>query len=69
MTLFETSKLKKRPSALEKIYQALMTRPPSSVEAECAFSAAGHFVTKIRSCLGDKSIDCLCFLRKYLITK
>ena len=39
----------------------LLTVPPTSVEAERAFSAAGLFVTKLRSRLGDQSIDTLFF--------
>ena len=69
MTLFETSVQRERPPALERLYSALTTLPPTSVEAERAFSSAGLFITKIRSRLSDKSIDCLCFLRKLLLTK
>ncbi len=38
---------KERPSCLEKIHKALLTIPPSSIEAERSFSAAGLFVTKL----------------------
>lgn len=55
----------KRPSKLEHIYNALLSIPPTSVEAERAFSAAGLFTTKIRSRLSDKSINALSFLRSY----
>jgi hypothetical protein len=46
-----------RLSSLEKIYQALLTIPPTTVEAERAFSAAGLFITKLRTRLDDKSVD------------
>ena len=58
-----------RSSNIDKLAQALKTIPPSSVEAERAFSSAGLFITKLRTKLSDKSIDCLCFLRTYLQNK
>ena len=48
----------------EKLYNALLIVPPTSVEAERAFSACGLFVTKFRSQLSDESIDKLCFLNR-----
>ena len=39
--------------------------PPTSVESERAFSAAGLFITKLRTRLSVKNIDALCFLRNY----
>ena len=60
---FEISK--KRSVTLEKLYQALCSIPATSVESERAFSAVGLFVTKLRSNLGDKSIDSLLFLRSH----
>ncbi|GFU76837.1 histone-lysine N-methyltransferase SETMAR [Trichonephila clavipes] len=39
-----------------KLCDALKTMPPTSVEAERAFSAAGLFVTKLRTRLSDKNI-------------
>ena len=53
-----------RPGILEKVFWAIKTLPPTSVEAERAFSAAGMFVTKLRSRLSEKTIDALIFLRK-----
>ena len=47
------------------IFRSLLTIPPTSVESERAFSATGLFVTKIRSRLGDYTIDTLVFLRDY----
>jgi len=49
----------------ETVYNYLMSIPPTSVEAEWAFSAAGALCTKMRSRLSDKSLDMLCFLRDY----
>lgn len=63
MVIFEATK--KRTNNLEKLYNALMTIPPTSIESERAFSAAGLFVTKIRSKLSDGAIDNLCFLKNY----
>ena len=54
---------------LNMLFQALMSLPPTSIESERAFSAAGLFVTKLRSSLSDKSINCLCFLKSYFKNK
>jgi len=50
---------------LENIYKNLLCIPPTSVEAERAFSAAGAFSTKIRSRLNDTTLDNLCMLRSF----
>ena len=55
----------RRGRNLETIYDYLMSIPPTSVEAERAFSAAGALCTKMRSRLSDKTLDMLCFLRYY----
>ena len=47
MLLYETSK--RRPENLERLFTALKTIKPTSVEAERAFSALGYFANKIRS--------------------
>ena len=65
MTIFENTG--ERPAILEKLFRAIQSLPPTSVEAERAFSAAGMFITKLRSSLSDNSIDKLCFLRKFLL--
>ena len=65
MAVFESNGV--RPSSLERIYKAMLTLPPSSIEAERSFSAAGLFVTKLRTSLNDDTIDKLCFLRSYLM--
>ena len=43
MNLFKATR--KRPTKLELFFNALLSIPPTSVEAERAFSAAGLFVT------------------------
>ena len=58
-----------RPPILDKIFKALKAIPPTSVEAERAFSAAGLFITKLRSRLNDKTIDDLCFLRGFFLAQ
>ena len=63
MNLFEA--IRKRPTKLELVFNALLSIPPTLVEAERAFSAAGLFVTKLRSRLSDKSLNALTFLRSY----
>ena len=54
-----------RGRCLEAVYGYLMTIPPTSVEAERAFSAAGLLCTKLRSRLNDTTIDTLSFIRAY----
>jgi len=54
MSLFEATK--KRSNNLEKLYHALITIKPTSVEPERAFSAAGLFVTKLRKILSHESV-------------
>ena len=54
MNVFEATK--KRPIKLELLFNVLLSIPPTSVEAERAFSAAGLLVTKLRSRLSDESL-------------
>jgi hypothetical protein len=64
MSLFESTK--KRPENLEKLFKALKTIPPSSIEAERAFSTAGIFITKLRNRLSAKTISsCNSFKTKF----
>jgi len=63
MTLFSTTG--RRGRCLQLAFDYLMTVPPTSVEAERAFSAAGILCSKLRSSLGDNTLDTLCFLRSY----
>ena len=52
-----------RPPILEKLYEALLGIPVSSVEAERCFSTTGNFSTKLRSRLGDEILSALVFLK------
>ena len=56
---------RKRPQILNKLLSALKTIPPSSIEAERAFSTCGIYATKLRTKLNDDSLDALIFLNKY----
>ena len=62
MNLFEATK--KRPENLQKLFNALLTIKPTSVEPERAFSAIGLFATKLRSQLGDETLDDLVVMRQ-----
>lgn len=63
ITLFEQGG--SRGHHLKLIYDCLQTIPPTSVEAERAFSSAGYLCNKIRSNLKDDTLDQLCFLRSH----
>jgi len=63
MTLFENGGTRGR--YLQLAYDYIMSIPPTSVEAERAFSAAGIVCSRLRTRLGDETLDSLCFLRSY----
>jgi hypothetical protein len=63
MSLFESTK--KRPENLEKLFKALKTIPPTSIEAERAFSTAGIFITKLRNRLSAKTTNAQFFLKHF----
>jgi len=63
MAIFSSSG--RRGRCLEQAYNYLLSIPPTSVEAERAFSATGVLCTKLRSRLDDRTLDTLCFLRSY----
>lgn len=63
MTLFECGG--SRGKNLENVYQMLMSIPPTSVESERVFSSAAYLCSKIRSRLGDSTLDALVFLRSH----
>lgn len=54
-----------RTRNISLLLNGLKTIPPTSIESERAFSAAGLFLTKIRTRLSDRCIDHLCFLKSY----
>lgn len=54
-----------RGKLLNLLYNYLLTIPPTSVEAERAFSAAGLICSHLRTRLADESLSSICFLRSY----
>ena len=52
-----------RHQILEKLYNALLGIPISSVEAERCFSTKENFSTKLRSNLSDETLSALVFLK------
>jgi len=54
MSVFEATK--KSQITLKKLYHALITIKPKSVESERAFSVTGIFITKLRNRLNDESV-------------
>ena len=63
MNVFEMSGVRGR--SLQLVYAYLISIPPTSVEAERAFSSAGLLCCKIRSRLYDDTLETLCFLRSH----
>ena len=64
VNLFCAGRLQKTQT-FNELHQALLTIPPTSVEAERVSSASGLFLTKLRSKLSDHTIDLLVFLKFY----
>ena len=62
MQLFEATK--KRSENIEKLYHSFLTIRPTSVEAECAFSAMDLFATKIRNRLNDDTLNAMILMRQ-----
>lgn len=54
---------------LQFAYDILCNIPPTSVEAERCFSAAGLILTKFRSSMSDETLDNLIFLRYFFKEK
>lgn len=54
-----------RGRILQLVYDYLLSVPPTSVESERAFSAAGVVCSKLRTRLGDETLDNLCMLRTF----
>ena len=63
MAFFEATGNKSK--YLNLVDQALRTIPPTSVEAERAFSARRNIHHKLRARLSEKSIDSLMVLKYY----
>ena len=63
MSLFEGGGGRGR--ILQWVYDYLLSVPPTSVESERAFSAAGVVCSKLRTRLGDETLDNLCMLRTF----
>ena len=51
------------PPLLNKLFIALQSIPPTSVESERAFSITGQFATKLRTKLADNTLNSLVFLK------
>ena len=58
-----------RSKSLEFLYKAIANIPPTTVESERAFSAAGLFITKLRCRMSDESINAMCILRSHFQSK
>ena len=63
MNLFEGSG--KLTDNLQKLQSVLSTIKPTRTQNGRNFSIFGHFVSKRRTRLSDKSIDCLCVLKSH----
>ena len=64
MTFYKATK--ECPKVLKSCLNSLL---PFSVKAERYFSAAGLFISKLRSLLSDEMIDSLCFAHSYFLRK
>lgn len=63
MTMFENGG--ERGKYLERAYKCVLSIPPSSIEAERSFSAAGIICTKLRSRLNDTTLSTILLLRAH----
>ncbi len=61
MRLFEASG--QLPSNLRQLHQALLTIPPTTVQAERSFSSSGNLVTKLRNRMSDETVEDILFLQ------
>ena len=59
----------KKTNNLQLLFDALLTMKPTSVEAERSFSAAGYFLSKLPTRMGENTLNALCSLRCYFIEK
>lgn len=58
-----------RGEILTKVYKKLLSIPPTSVESERAFSAAGILCNRLRTRLNDDTLDAFMFLRSFFLKK
>ncbi len=56
-----------RPMHLQKLYDAILTLPPSSIAAERSFSISKMFISRLRSNLNDETVNNLMVLRSMLM--
>ena len=54
-----------RTANLDKLYKALVTIKPTSVESERAFSMGGNFCTKVRNRMAPSTLSALVSLKSY----
>ena len=54
-----------RTANLDKLYKALVTIKPTSVESERAFSIGGNFCTKVRNRMAPSTLSALVSLKSY----
>ena len=54
------------PPLLNKLFIALQSIPPTSVESERAFSITGQFATKLRTKLADNTLNSLVYFKSKL---
>ena len=59
----------KKTNNLQLLFDALLTMKPTSVEAERSFSAAGYFLSKLHTRMGENTLNALCFLRCFSVKK
>jgi hypothetical protein len=60
------SKTGELTAKLKMLQKAILSIPASSIESERAFSVASRFMTKIRSRLGDATLDNFAFAKSKL---
>ena len=56
-----------KSATLERLYKALLTIKPSSVESERAFSTTGFFMTKLRTRMSDENLGMLMYLKFHFL--
>ena len=58
-----------RSPRLELLYTAIKSSRATSVESERSFSGLGRFLTKFRTRLSDRNLNCLLILRHYYLSQ